>query len=122
MHEIIRKNTNRRMSRIVIYNNVAYLCGQVAKEMVPDIKSQTATTLEKIDELLASANLGRKEILSATVYLKNMADFNNMNEVWEAWVPEGHAPARTCVEAKMSNDDILVEITVTAAAGLQNRG
>ena len=122
MHEIIRKNTNRRMSQIVIYNNVAYFCGQVAKKMVSDVKLQTASTLEKIDELLASINMCRKDILSATVYLKNIADFNHMNEVWEAWIPEGHAPVRTCVEAKMSNDDILVEITVTAAAGLQHRG
>jgi len=118
MHEIIRKNTNRRMSQIVIYSNVAYFCGQVAKEMVPNVKLQTATTLEKIDELLVSINLGRKEILSATVYLKDMTDFNDMNEVWEAWIPEGHAPVRTCVEAKMSRDEILVEVTITAAAGL----
>ena len=115
MQEIIRKESNQRMSRIVIHNNTAYFCGQVAKEMVPDIRQQTHTMLEKVDELLESLGLDRKAVLSATIYLKNMSDFAGMNEVWDVWTPEGHAPARACVEASMSRDEILVEISVIAA-------
>lgn len=115
MSEIIRKETSRRMSRIVINNGVAYFCGQVAKDMVADIKKQTTTMLEKIDELLESIGSNRKNLLSATVYLKNMSDFSDMNEIWDSWVPEGYAPARACVEARMARDEILVEISVVAA-------
>ncbi len=115
MSKIIRQETTPRMSRAVIYNGTVFFCGQVAKEMVPEVKSQTATTLEKIDRLLESAGSDRKSILSATVYLKNMADFNDMNEVWDAWIPPGHAPARACVEARMARDEILVEISMIAA-------
>jgi enamine deaminase RidA (YjgF/YER057c/UK114 family) len=44
-----------------------------------------------------------------------MKDFAAMNEVWDAWVPEGHAPARACVEARMARPELLVEISVVAA-------
>ncbi len=115
MSEIIRKETNQRMSRIVIHNETVYLCGQVAKEMVPDVGQQTRTMLEKVDELLASVGTDKTAILSATLYLKEMKDFAGMNEAWEAWVPEGHAPARACVEARMSHDEILVEVSIIAS-------
>ena len=113
--KIIRKGTKQRMSQAVIHNGTVYFCGQVAKEMVPDVKAQTQTTLEKIDEILTFAGSDRKSILSATVYLKNISDFAAMNEVWDAWVPDGCAPARACVEAKMARNEILVEISVIAA-------
>ena len=115
MKEIIRKETNQRMSRIVIHNETVYFCGQVAKEMVQDIRQQTRTMLEKVDELLDSVGVGRKAILSATIYIKNIEDFAGMNEVWDTWTPEGYAPARACVEARMARDEILVEISVIAA-------
>jgi enamine deaminase RidA (YjgF/YER057c/UK114 family) len=115
MQEIIRKASNQRMSRIVIHNGTAYFCGQVAKEMVQDIRRQTRTMLEKVDELLDSVGVDRKAILTATIYLKNIEDFAGMNEVWDAWTPAEHAPARACVEARMARDEILVEISIVAA-------
>lgn len=44
-----------------------------------------------------------------------MADFAEMNAVWDAWVPEGHAPARACGEARLARDVLKVEILITAA-------
>ena len=99
------------MSHAVIHNGVAYFCGQVARELVPDVQLQTETTLENIDKLLSLVETGRENILSATVYLKNIADFAAMNEIWDAWIPEGHAPARACVETRMAHDDIPVSYT-----------
>jgi len=71
--------------------------------------------LEKVDELLLQAGSDRQHMLSATVYVRDMKDFAAMNEVWDAWVPEGHAPARACVEARMARPELLVEISVVAA-------
>lgn len=113
--EIIRKETKKRMSRIVIHNNTVYLCGQVAKELAPDIREQTRGMLENVEVLLKSAGIGRERILSATVYLKNMSDFPAMNEIWDNWIPEGYAPARACVQANMAFEAVLVEISVIAA-------
>jgi len=105
----------RRMSKIVIHNNTVYLCGQVAKDSDADIKEQTRTMLEKVDDLLIQAGSDRKHLLSATIYIKDMKDFAEMNDVWDAWVIEGHSPARACVEASLARPELLVEIAVIAA-------
>lgn len=113
---IQRQETKQRMSRIVIHNDTVYLCGQVGKDATKGITEQTETMLEKVDELLLQAGSDREHMLSATIYVRDMKDFAAMNEVWDAWVPEGHAPARACVEARMARDELLVEISVVAAA------
>ncbi|KID55070.1 cytochrome C2 [Pseudoalteromonas luteoviolacea CPMOR-1] len=112
---ITRKHTNQRMSRIVVHNDTIYLCGQVCKDATQGIKEQTQTMLDKVDALLEEANSDRNHILSATVYISDMQYFAQMNEVWDAWVPEGHAPARACVQAAMARPELLVEVSVIAA-------
>lgn len=121
---IERIHTKARMSRIVKHNGVIYLCGQVGKDVTRneetgkpnrDITEQTQTMLAKVDELLIEAGSDRQHILSATIYVKTMDDFAGMNAVWDAWVPEGYAPARACVEASMAREELLVEISVVAA-------
>ena len=112
---IERQETKQRMSRIVIHNNTVYLCGQVCADASKDITEQTQTMLDKVDALLEQAGSDREHMLSATVYVRDMKDFAAMNAVWDAWVPEGHAPARACVEARMARPELLVEISVIAA-------
>lgn len=112
---IERIETKQRMSRIVKHNGTVYLCGQVCADAKQGITEQTQTMLDKVDDLLIRAGSDREHILSATIYLKTMDDFKAMNAVWDAWVPEGHAPARACVEAAMAREALLVEISVIAA-------
>lgn len=115
MHHISRSETTERMSKIVSYNGTIYLCGQVADNSSEGPGPQTENMLAKVDALLQSAGSDRKHILSATIYLRDMKDFGAMNSVWDKWVPEGFAPARACVEARMARPDLLVEISVVAA-------
>ncbi|MCE7555254.1 RidA family protein [Aliivibrio fischeri] len=112
---IERQETKQRMSRIVKHNGTIYLCGQVCADATKDITKQTQTMLDKVDLLLEQAGSSREHMLSATIYIKDMKDFAEMNAVWDAWVPEGHAPARACVEASMAREALLVEISVIAA-------
>jgi enamine deaminase RidA (YjgF/YER057c/UK114 family) len=111
---IERLHVGPRMSKIVKHNGVAYLCGQVggAGDSVAD---QTRECLRRVEALLAEAGSAPERILQAIVWLADMADFNEMNAVWDAWVPDGHAPTRACGEAKLANPDLKVEIIVTAA-------
>ena len=44
-----------------------------------------------------------------------MADFDEMNAVWDAWVPEGNTPGRACYQAKLNRAALGVEVIVTAA-------
>ncbi len=89
---IERLETGRRMSKIVKHNGVAYLCGQVGDG--DTVAEQTGDCLARIDALLDQAGSDREHILQATIWLADMADFSEMNAVWDAWVPDGHAPAR----------------------------
>ena len=112
---INRMEIGQRMSQIVVRNDTVYLAGQVAKSSEADVQEQTRTTLDKIETLLDQAGSDPQHILSATVYLRDIKDFAAMNEVWDAWVPQGHAPARACVEARLARPDLLVEISIVAA-------
>ncbi len=110
---ITRIETGTRMSRIVKHNGTAYLCGQTSDaETAAD---QTREILAKVDDLLAKAGSDRTRILQCVIWLSDMSYFAEMNEVWDAWVPEGHAPARACGEAKLARDVLKVEMIVTAA-------
>lgn len=111
---IERLETGQRMSRIVKHNGTIYLCGQVCADATQGIKEQTQTMLDKVEALLDQAGSDKEHMLSATIYIKDMKDFVEMNEVWDNWVPQGHAPARACVEASMARDALLVEISVVA--------
>jgi len=113
--QINRYQTTDRMSRVVVHGETIYLCGQVAKDDTAEIKGQTATTLEKIEELLGSVNSDKTRLLSVTIYLADMTLFKAMNEVWDAWVMPGEPPARACVEAKLARPELLVEMSVIAA-------
>lgn len=113
---IQRLRTEKRYSEIVIHNGTVYLAGQLADDYAGDIREQTRQTLANIDRLLAEAGSDKSRILSVTIYLKDMAaDYAGLNEVWDAWVAEGAAPARACVEAKLYDPRVLVEMTVVAA-------
>lgn len=114
---IQRFETNARMSQVVVHNGVAYLSGQVGSDPDGDVKAQTAQTLEKIDRLLALAGSDRSKLLGANIWLTDIASgFADMNEAWEAWVPEGTAPARATVQSRLASDQWKVEIMVWAAA------
>ena len=112
---ITRHHTNQRMSQIVIHGDTVYLAGQVANDSNADITVQTQQVLQKIDALLAEAGSDNSKILSAQIWLTSMGHFTQMNEVWDHWVPEGHAPARACIEARLASPDLLVEVGIIAA-------
>ena len=113
MSAITRMQTGPRMSAINIHNGIVYLAGQVGGPE-GEIKKQAQDMLAKVDALLAEAGSSRKHMLSATVYLRDMKDFAAFNEIWDAWVPEGHTPARACVQAYMVRETVLCEVSVVA--------
>jgi enamine deaminase RidA (YjgF/YER057c/UK114 family) len=114
MNEVIRSHTGPRMSQIVTHNGTIYLAGQVgtAGDSVAD---QTKTCLANIDSLLAESGSDKTRILQTIIWMADMKDFAEMNAVWDAWVLQGHTPARAAGEAKLATPDYLVEFIVTAA-------
>ncbi|MBT8155355.1 RidA family protein [Epibacterium ulvae] len=111
---IERLHTGQRMSKIVKHNGTAYLCGQVGNAG-DTVAEQTRECIRRIERLLEEAGSSKEQILQVVIWLADMADFAEMNAVWDVWVPEGHAPARACGEAKLARPELKVEMIVTAA-------
>ena len=114
---IERRHVGKRLSELVIQRRagLCWLAGQVAEDPGADMETQTRQVLAQIDALLAEAGSDKSRIVSATIYLPDMADFSTLNKVWEAWVPAGQTPARATVEAKLATAQYKVEIQVVAA-------
>jgi len=110
---IKRIQTGPRMSQVVIHGNTVYTAGQVASGAT--VTEQTSAILAQIDALLAEAGSDKSKLLSATIWITDMANFAEMNAVWDAWVSQGNTPARACVESKLATPDFLVEVGVIAA-------
>lgn len=116
---IERKHVGPRMSLVASHGGAVYLAGITADRRAgTSVREQTGEVLEKIDALLAEAGTDKARVFKATIWLRDIADFDAMNAVWDRWVVPGHTPVRACVEveARMAAPDILVEIQVTAAA------
>ncbi|WP_372803284.1 RidA family protein [Paracoccus seriniphilus] len=111
---IVRQQTGQRMSQIVIHGDTIYLAGQVGRPG-GSVAEQTQDCLASIEKLLEEAGSDKQHMLQATIWLASMDDFDEMNSVWDKWVPEGHAPTRACGEARLATPDYKVEIILTAA-------
>jgi enamine deaminase RidA (YjgF/YER057c/UK114 family) len=114
--QIQRYDGNKRMSQAVVYGGFAFLAGQVADDTSQDVKGQATQILAKIDALLAKIGSDKTRILTASIWLASYSSYDDINEAWDAWVPDGHAPARACVESKLAFPQYTVEIGVIAAA------
>jgi enamine deaminase RidA (YjgF/YER057c/UK114 family) len=114
--KIERHETGPRMSKAVIHGDTVYLAGIVADNPKgKSIAEQTSNILSQIDGFLAMAGTNKTKLLSANIWITDMAHFAEMNTVWDAWVSPGNTPARATVEAKLASPDYKVEIMVVAA-------
>lgn len=113
---IQRFGTTRRFSDAVVHNGTAYIV-EVPSNLDAGITAQTENLLASVERLLQQVGSDKAKILQATIYLADMQDYDAMNLVWDAWLPEGSAPVRACVEARLANPQYRVEIVLTAAVG-----
>lgn len=112
---IQRLHVSKRFSEIAISGQLVHLAGQLATDLDLDIKGQTQQTFEIIDQFLADAGTDKSHIMSVTIYLKDIEqDYAAFNEVWDTWVSDIEALPRTCVEAKLYDPRVRVELTVVA--------
>jgi enamine deaminase RidA (YjgF/YER057c/UK114 family) len=113
---IKRIGAGARMSKAVVHNGVIYTAGQVANATKGgSVADQTREILDLIDTILQEAGSEKNKILSATIYLADIASFAEMNTVWDVWVDKSAPPARATVEAKLVAPAYKIEIAVIAA-------
>ena len=114
MTAITRVGTTQRWSDVVIHNGTLYVV-EVPVSEEADIHQQTREVLTSLQRLLETNGSGVDKILMANIYLKDIADITAFNEQWDTWSPEGTAPVRACVQARLAHEGYKVEIQLTAA-------
>jgi enamine deaminase RidA (YjgF/YER057c/UK114 family) len=114
MSKIVRTDAGPILSKAVEYHGFIFTAGIIARDPSADITAQTKDVLAQADALLEEHGTDRTRLLQAQIWLKHMSDRDAMNAVWSAWLPEGLAPARACVQAEMAHPDLLVEIMLVS--------
>lgn len=114
MTDIERQGVDPRMSQVVVFGDLIWLSGQCGTAF-DSTANQAREALEKIERYLAEAGSDKSRILSTTIWLTDISDYDAVNEVWDAWIPAGCAPARSCGETKIGGEGYSVEIICVAA-------
>ena len=112
---IQRIEKTERLSRVVVHGGVAYFSGLTAGDRSQDVAGQTRQVLKRADELLQCIGADRSAILSAMIWLRDIADFDRMNAIWTDWILKEEPPARATVQAVLGLPDIAIEIQFTVA-------
>ena len=112
---IKRFENGPRFCRVLTHNGTVYMSGMTANDTSGDVVEQTQLTLAKIDQYLAMAGSDKTKVLTAVIWLRDIADFERMNSVWDHWIDPTAMPVRATVEGRLAGDSYRVEIMVTAA-------
>lgn len=115
MTPIERIGVTRRWSDAVIHQGTAYFV-EVAEDPQQDTRGQIRQILAQIESRLALFDSNQTRLLQVLIYLADLADGVILNELWDSWVPQGHAPARACVQVGLA-PGYRVEMVITAATG-----
>ncbi|MCR8547529.1 RidA family protein [Salipiger sp. P9] len=102
-------------SDMVAYNGLLFVSGIVASDDSLPVEGQTADILARLDTMLAEAGTSKDRVLSATIWLADIADRTKIAPAWNAWVVAGHQPARACIGAALAGPDLKIEIALVAA-------
>lgn len=111
---IKRIEPGQHFAAAVVGGGHLYISGTIARTHNASIEVQTREVLERVDELLAKAGTDKSRLLSATIYLPHIRDYEAMNEVWDQWVDPENKPARATVEARLAIESLRVEISAVA--------
>jgi enamine deaminase RidA (YjgF/YER057c/UK114 family) len=111
---LIRVESGSRYSQAVIVGDLVFVAGQVAADASQDLTGQMRQTLTALDRVLAASGSRKNQLVSVTIYLRDIADYTAMNAVWDAWIPLDAKPARVTVEARLALPEYRVEVQAVA--------
>ena len=114
MTDVRRIDPGPRLSEASVCGDRMYLSGMIPEDTSLDIAGQVKQALAEIDSLLAKGGSDKTRILSAVIWLSDIADFTAMNVVWDAWIVPGQTPARATVQAALNDPKMKVEMVVAA--------
>ncbi len=112
---IKRHEPSKILSKVVEANGFVFTAGVVADDPKQDAKGQTQQILREIDRLLGLCGTDKSKVVSASIWVPDIRLRDAMNEAWNAWTGGQNLPGRACIEAKLADPRLLVEIAVVAA-------
>jgi enamine deaminase RidA (YjgF/YER057c/UK114 family) len=114
--QIQRWGSTPILHRFVKHNGVAYFAGVIASDLSLPIKGQTQQIAAQLDERLAAAGSSKDRLLTAMIFVTDLALKSEMNEVWSDWLPREDLPTRATVAVADLGPNVLIEVVVSAAA------
>jgi enamine deaminase RidA (YjgF/YER057c/UK114 family) len=114
MSNIQRMGITRRWSDVVIYGGVAYFV-EVPDDPTLPPREQFLQVFAQIEARLKEFGSDPTRLLQTIVYLPDPSDLPVFNELWDNWIPQGHAPSRACLHAALAAPGYRVELVITAA-------
>jgi len=112
---IKRHEPSKILSKVVEANGFVFTAGVTADDPKQDATGQARQILKEIDRLLALCGTDKSKVVSATIWVSDIRHRDAMNEAWNAWTGGANLPGRACIEAKLADPRLLVEIAVVAA-------
>ena len=111
---INRYHKNQLMAQIVHYGSLIETAGQVAQDLEQDIQGQTQQILAQIDSLLAEVGASKHHLTRIQMWMKDIGEFEQMNQVYAKWLDNCDQPVRACVESRLADPRYLIEIQAFA--------
>ena len=112
---IKRIHPGPRMSKATLYNGILHVSGQVADDRNASIEVQTQQVLDWIGAIISEAGGDKSGLLAINVFLAHITDFDAMNAIYDGWIDPENPPARACVEARLADPNLRVEMTAVCA-------
>ena len=107
-------------NQAILFNNTLYASGQIAINPLnnqiinEDIEAETKQVMENLNEVLKEAKMDFSNVVKCTIFLKDMNDFESVNQIYSTFFNEKDAPARESVEVSMLPKNVNVEISLIA--------
>ena len=102
-------------SRAVEHDGLILTVAVAPDPVTPSMYEQTVKALARVDESLKLCGTDKTKIVSATIWVPDIRLRDPMNEAWNAWTKGENLPGRACIEAKLADPQVFVEIAVVAA-------
>lgn len=101
--------------KVVVHNDLVYVCGMISPDLAPDMKVQAQGACRRIEELLAEQGVSKDNLISAMIHVTDLNLRPELNKVWADWLSAEHMPIRTCVGVNDLGAGVMIEITAVAA-------
>ncbi len=114
MSDIYRFGVTKRWSDVVVFGGLAYFV-EVPEDANGSPHQQFEQIFCQVDARLVEIGSNRKRLIQVLIFLPYAEDLSIFNELWDAWVPMGHAPSRACTHPALAAPGYRVELVITAA-------